>query len=118
MVPGRYALVMAIVEEALAEKVTDAARLAGARAVTALRGRGRDLVRPRLFLGAPIEPGREILILVLDHDAVDRTMVAIIDAGEPDEPGRGLAFAVELSRVDGLAGHPPPPGASDEHRGA
>ena len=99
--PG-HQLVVAIVAEELAAKVMDAARDAGGRAVTVVRGRGRDLVRPPTFFGMPIEPSREILYLVTDHASADRVMDAIRDAGELLRPGRGLAFAIELSRVDGL----------------
>lgn len=97
-----FELVIAIVAESLVPKVMEAARAAGARAVTALRGRGRDLVQPARFLGAPIEPGREIVFIVIEEEAMPGVMDAIRDAGELDQPNRGLAISVSLSRVDGL----------------
>jgi nitrogen regulatory protein P-II 1 len=63
---AQHQLVVAVVAEALVPKVMDVVRSPGGRSVTVLRGRGRDLVRPPQFLGVPMEPGREILLLVVE----------------------------------------------------
>ena len=97
-----HELVIAVVAESRVPKVMEAARSAGARAVTALRGRDRDLIQPATFLGAPIEPGREILFIVIEAETMPAVMDAIRDAGELEKPDRGLAISVSLSRVEGL----------------
>ena len=99
---GGHQLVIAVVAEALVPKVMDVVRAEGGRSVTVLRGRGRDLVRPPQFLGVPIEPGREVLLLVVDGSMVPRIMDAIERAGELTRRDRGIAFAIELTHVAGL----------------
>jgi nitrogen regulatory protein P-II 1 len=99
---AEHQLVVAVIAEALVPKVMDVVRSTGGRSVTVLRGRGRDLVRPPQFLGLPIEPGREVLLLVVEAPLVPRIMAAIEDAGELTQRDRGIAFAMELTHVAGL----------------
>jgi len=108
--PGRYQLVIAIMAEALVAGAMEAVRAAGGRSVTVLRGRGRDLVNPPSFFGVPIEPGREILMLVVDSAKVPTVMEAIDKAGELTTPNRGIAFAIELTHVAGLLSETADPG--------
>ncbi|HDR73258.1 MAG TPA: P-II family nitrogen regulator [Methanoculleus sp.] len=98
---GCKELIVTIVNKGWAERVIRASREAGAEGGTILMGRGTGIHEKQSFFGVPIEPEKEIVLIVLDPSQTDRVLMAISDAVELHLPGRGIAFVLPVSRVAG-----------------
>ncbi|HDS64067.1 MAG TPA: P-II family nitrogen regulator [Methanofollis liminatans] len=94
-------LIVTIVKKGWADQVMQAARNAGSEGGTVLMGRGTGIHEMQSFLGIPIEPEKEIVLIVVEPEQTDRVLDAISAAAELDQPGRGIAFVIPLSRVAG-----------------
>lgn len=98
---GSKDLIVTIVKKGWADQVMQAARNAGSEGGTVLMGRGTGIHEMQSFLGIPIEPEKEIVLIVVEPDQTDRVLEAISGAAELDLPGRGIAFVLPISRVAG-----------------
>lgn len=66
---------------------------------TILYGRGVGVHEHDTFFGAPIEPEKEILIILIAKADTDTVLEALIRAGELNEPGRGITFVTDVVKV-------------------
>ncbi|MGC9516265.1 MAG: P-II family nitrogen regulator [Methanomicrobiales archaeon] len=100
-----FQIIFAIVE---AEKGTDIlkkAQEAGAEGGTVFFGRGTGIHEHEKILGIPIEPAKEIIMILIKKSQVDAVLEAIMEAGHLEEPGKGLAFVLDVSKVVGICHH-------------
>lgn len=79
-----------------------AAKEAGAEGATIVRGRGTGVHESSKFLGVPIEPEKDLLLVLIPAEATDAVMDAIVRAGQLDQPGQGIAFVIDVPRVEGI----------------
>ncbi|WNL37399.1 P-II family nitrogen regulator [Halomonas sp. PAMB 3232] len=100
----RFKLIVALVEDALTDRVMNAAREAGATGATVInnaRGEGRHQARG--FLGIEITAQRDVLLFLVDAQKSRAVLDSIADAGEFDEtPGTGIAFQVDVEEALGV----------------
>lgn len=97
-----YDLIVTIVNRGFAEGIVKASKEAGAEGGTIFFGRGTGIHETKKLLGMPIEPEKEIVLTAIPREMTDKTLAAIIEAGKLDQPGRGVAFVVEVKRVAGI----------------
>lgn len=97
-----FQLIVVITPQGLATKLVGAAKGAGAEGGTIIRGRGSGIHESQRFLGVPIEPEKDILLVLIARDLTDRVLAAIVKEGELDKPGKGIAFVLEVPRVEGI----------------
>lgn len=99
----RFQLIVTIVPQGFASTVVEAAKAAGARGGTILRGRGSGVHEVGRFFGVPIEPEKEIVLVLIGRERTATVMKAVVDAGRLDAPGTGIAFVLDVPMVAGIA---------------
>lgn len=99
---SEFQLIVAVVETGRASALMDAARKAGAEGGTIFHGRGTGIHEHNKFFGTPIEPEKEILMILIEKAHTDSVLEAVLRAGELDKPGRGMAFVLDVSGVAGI----------------
>ena len=84
------------------DKVVDAAKEAGATGATILSGRGTGCHEAKTFFGLTLEPQSDIILMLIEEHLVQGILDAIVEAGEFDKPGTGMAFVLPVEQVVGL----------------
>ena len=95
--------IFTVVTRGKGEQVVDTATAAGARGATIWHGRATGIgeVAATLF-AMPIEPEREIVMIIADIDSVDSIVDAISEDMHIEEPGHGVIFTMPVSHIRGL----------------
>jgi nitrogen regulatory protein P-II 1 len=101
--PNAYQLIVAIVSQGRATPLVTAAKAAGAEGATIIRGRGTGVHESARFLGVPIEPEKDVLLVLIPRTQTNDVLDAMVRAGKLAEPGQGIAFVVDVPRVEGIA---------------
>lgn len=95
-------LIVTIVSRGCADSVIEAARKAGAEGATILTGRGMGIHEKATVLGIPIEPEKEIVLVLIPHDLTQQVLESITRGVDLEKPGRGLAFVVDVTTAVGI----------------
>lgn len=96
-------LIVTIVRKGWGSTVLEAAVASGARGGTVLLGRGAGINEKDKIFGMPIEPEKEIVLTVVPAERSDTILEAVVQAGELNEVGRGIAFVLPVDKVAGVA---------------
>ena len=96
------AVIFSIVRKGWGQTVLEASVKAGATGGTIFYGRGVGVHEKDTIFGIPIEPEKEIVLTLVPASEVDAILGEIVRASELDQPGRGLAFVVPVSKVVGI----------------
>jgi nitrogen regulatory protein P-II 1 len=99
----RFQLIVTVVPQGSASRIVEAAKAAGARGGTILRGRGTGVHESGRFFGIPIEPEKELVLVLVERVLTSAILDAIVAAGRLAEPGKGIAFVLDVPRVEGVA---------------
>ena len=95
--------IFTIVKRGKGEQVVDTATAAGARGATIWHGRGSGTNEAAAMLFAmPIEPEREIVMIIANVDSSDAIIDAINEDMNLKEPGHGVLFTMPVSHIRGL----------------
>jgi nitrogen regulatory protein P-II 1 len=97
-----YQLIVAIVSQGHCPTLVTAAKDAGAEGATILRGRGTGVHESSTFLGVPIEPEKDVLLVLIPRGQTDEVLDAMVRAGKLGQPGKGIAFVLDVPRVEGI----------------
>ncbi len=93
------AQITCIVQKDLADVVIKAAQEAGAQGATVYYARGGG-VRERLgILGLAIEAEKEVIMIIVSTDQVDRIFKRMYSAGKLDTPGMGMIYVTALEKA-------------------
>ncbi len=98
----RYDLVITIVNKGYATDVVQASKKAGAEGGTIIHGRGTGVHEETKIFGIPIEPEKELVLTLIDHQKTEQVLKAITEEMELDEPGKGIAFVLDVKKVAGI----------------
>jgi nitrogen regulatory protein PII len=92
--------IVAMVKPDLTDKVVDAAKAAGATGATIIDASGTGAREANTFFGLSLDIRTEVILVLVNEDAVAGVLDAICEAGRFHEPGTGIAFvlAVEAAR--------------------
>jgi len=104
---GQFDLIVVIVAAGKAEDVLQASRKAGAEGATIVHGRGSGIHEQKKIFNIPIEPEKDIVMILAPEKRVDGILAAIDAAVDLDKPGHGIGFVLPVKRVVGLS-HPVP----------
>ncbi|MFW6117869.1 MAG: P-II family nitrogen regulator [Chloroflexota bacterium] len=99
---AEIALIVSIVRNGWGDRVLEASCQAGAEGGTVILGRGVGVHERQKFLGIIIEPEREIVLSITYADKKDAILEAIVNAGELDKPGTGVAFVLPVEKIVGV----------------
>lgn len=95
---NKFELVVCIVNAGFSQSVMAAARKAGARGGTILRGRGSANPEAEEFFGLTIQPDKELILILSSAQDKDAIISAIYkDSGLTTE-GQGIAFSLPVER--------------------
>ena len=95
-------LITCIVQRGKAEKVVDAALLAGATGATFFYGRGTGVRQKLGVLSKLIVPEKEIIQIVVKEEQTDKVFEAIIKAAKLKKKGQGFAYIHKIDRAVGF----------------
>ncbi len=97
-----FDLIIIIVKKGFSEKVVKVAQSVGAKGSTVINGRGSSIHETTRILGVPIEPEKEIILIVVEDKDTNIILNEIIDKVGLNEPGVGIGFVLDVERVIGI----------------
>lgn len=100
-----YEAVFTIVERGKAEEVISAATSVGVYGGTIINARGSSVHETAKIFNIPIEPEKEIVLIVAKTEDVDKINDVICKELGILEPGQGILFTLPVERVLGLFDH-------------
>jgi nitrogen regulatory protein PII len=98
-----YNAIYTIVQKGMAEDVVEAARAAGARGGTIINARGSGVNDTMTVFAMPIEPAREIVLILAGRDSTEAIAAAIRKRVDLEQHGAGILFILGVSEAYGLA---------------
>lgn len=98
----QYDLIVTIVNKGDAETVIEASRNAGADGGTIISGRGTGIHEQAKLFNMAIEPEKELVLTLVPRNIKDKVLSAINENERLDEPGKGIAFVLEVEKVLGI----------------
>ena len=98
----KYHLVITIVLEGHLEQVMNAAKRVGASGGTVIRGRGLGNKEAFKLFGFEIEPGRELVLNVVEEDIKNKVMEEITKEVGIKTPGKGVCIALPIDSTLGF----------------
>lgn len=99
----KHHLIITIVLEGHLEQVMSAAKKMGAQGGTVVRGRGlgnKDAVK---LFGFEIEPGRDVILTVVDSEIKNKVMEEITRVVGIKTPGKGICISLPVDNVIGIS---------------
>ena len=99
---AELSLIISIVRNGWGDRVLEASCRAGSEGCTIMLGRGVGIHEKQKILGIPIEPEKEIVLSLTYPDKTGSVLEAIVQAGELDKPGTGIAFVVPVEKLVGV----------------
>lgn len=97
-----YKKLTVIVNRGIAEDVMDIARKSGVKGGTIMHGRGTGSEYTAKLFGMEIEPERELVMILLPNDIVDKVVNDLYNELQLDDPGNGILFVEPVVDVRGL----------------
>lgn len=98
----KYHLVITIVLEGHLEQVMNAAKKMGANGGTVIRGRGLGNKEAVKLFGFQIEPGRELVLNVVEEEIKNQVMEEITKEVGLKTPGKGICISLPVDSVAGF----------------
>ena len=98
----KYSLIVTIVNKGYSDYVVQASRDAGATGGTIINGLSSSSKDTEKFLGVTIQPEKEIVLTVVEVENKSKIMKAICESTNLDAIGRGMCFALPISRLAGV----------------
>lgn len=99
MAEKKFELVVCIVNAGYSENVMKAARSAGARGGSIIRGRGSANPESEEFFGVTIQPDKEIVLVLVSADIKDAVLKAVYKNAGLSTEGVGIVFSLPVSRT-------------------
>lgn len=97
-----YQAIFTIVDRGRAEEVIDSVCAVGAKGGTIINARGAGIHETQKVFNIPIEPEKEMVLIIAEIKDVDRIRSAIQEDMHIDEPGQGIIFIMDIAKVYGL----------------
>lgn len=92
-------LVVCIVNAGFSQVVVEAARKAGARGGSIIRGRGTANPEAEEFFGVTIQPDKEIVLTLVPSSIKDEVLKTIYQESSISKEGQGIAFTLPVERA-------------------
>jgi nitrogen regulatory protein PII len=99
-----FKLLIALVNDDKTEKVTQAARDAGATGATVINNaRGEGMIQAKTFFGLSLETQRDMILFLVEEHLARHIIEEIARAGEFDsKPGSGIAIQIDVEDAVGV----------------
>ena len=99
---AKFEVIICIVNSGFSEEVMNAARKAGAKGGTVLRGRGTANPEAESLFGIAIQPEKEIVMILVKKTLKNEILHNLYKEVGLDTPGQGIAFTMPVESVVGL----------------
>ena len=99
MEDNRFELIMCIVNAGFSQNVMAAARKAGARGGSILRGRGSANPESEEFFNITIQPDKEIILILTSSETKDKILRAIYKESGLTTDANGIALTLPVERT-------------------
>ena len=96
---NKFELIVCIVNAGFSQNVMAAARRAGARGGSILRGRGSADPEAEEFFNISIQPDKEIILILSSSDTKDAILKAIYQDSGLTTAANGIAFSLPVERT-------------------
>ncbi len=97
-----YEMIFVIANEGYSDMIMDAARSAGAKGGTVIKGRGTGAENTEKFLGFSIAKEKEIHLLVTPAQGRNHIMKAIMEKAGLESKAQAMVFSLPVSHAIGL----------------
>ncbi|NMA24130.1 MAG: P-II family nitrogen regulator [Clostridiales bacterium] len=97
-----YKKMTVIVNRGMADDVMSIARKSGVKGGTIMHGRGTGAEFTAKLLGMEIEPEKEIVMILMPNELMDKVANALFQELQLDKPGNGILFVEPVIEVRGL----------------
>jgi nitrogen regulatory protein PII len=98
-----HCAITAVVDKGKAEDVIDAATAAGSRGGTIINARGSGIHETSKLFFMDVEPEKEIVMILSEKKDAEAIISSIREKLDIEQPGKGIIFVQEVSKVYGLA---------------
>ena len=98
----KYEMIFCIVNSGYSQLVMDAAKEAGARGGTVIRGRGTANQEAEEFFHITIQPEKEIVMILVKAGIKDDVLKRVYEAAGLNSAGQGIAFSMPVDATVGL----------------
>ena len=98
MAEMKFELVICIVNAGFSQNVVEAARKAGARGGTIIRGRGSANPEAEEFFGVAIQPDKELVLILVPAEIKDAVLQTVYAESGLTKEGQGIAFSLPVER--------------------
>lgn len=104
MIEKGFKCILAVVNNGFSEEAMDAARAVGARGGTVLHGRGTVSKDAEKLFNIPIQPEKEIVLIIAKEENVEAILRALYAAVGTSTAAQGIVFALPVDGAVGLGG--------------
>lgn len=98
----KYEVIFCVINAGFSEEVMTAARKAGARGGTIIKGRGTASREAEQVFNISIQPEKEIVMILVPTEIKDHVLRMIYDSVGLDAEGQGIVFTLPVERALGL----------------
>ena len=98
----KFELVICIVNAGFSQNVVEAARRAGARGGTIIRGRGSANPEAEEFFGVAIQPDKELVLILVPAAIKDEVLTTVYKESGLSQEGQGIAFSLPVERTTAI----------------
>lgn len=95
-------LLVAIINKGYSDLVMEAAKISGARGGTIFNARGTGNKEMGEFFGVPIQPEKEIVLILVENSIKDKCLLNIYKNAGLETRGQGIVFALPVEDMLGL----------------
>lgn len=96
---AQFQLLVCIVNAGFSQNVMEAARAAGARGGSIIRGRGSANPEAEEFFNISIQPDKEVILILVTDEIKDAVMTAVFKNSGLSTDGQGIAFSLPVERT-------------------
>lgn len=96
---ANHQLIVCIVNAGFSQNVMEAARAAGARGGSIIRGRGSANPEAEEFFNITVQPDKEVVLILVPDDIKDAVMTAVFKNSGLTTDGQGIAFSLPVERT-------------------
>ena len=98
----KFELVICIVNAGFSQVVVEAARKAGARGGSIIRGRGTANPEAEEFFGVTIQPDKEIVLTLVPSEIKDEVLKTIFRESGNSKERQGIAMTLQVERATAI----------------
>lgn len=99
---NKYEAIFVIVNRGDAKEVVEVATQNGATGGTILHGRGAGIYENTSLFSMTIEPEKEIVLLLVEKEKIEKLLKIIEKAMEIEKEGKGIIFTLPVNKALGL----------------